>query len=89
VISFILPGAKSLSTRKKIMVACWPSPSEGSIYLRQPVRVEKVQKIIEEYSKEGKTHLSMTHFVIKACGEMLKKADDLNGYFSFGKVTVF
>jgi len=39
VASALLPGAKDLSIRKKIMNATWTHPSEGIISLRVPVRV--------------------------------------------------
>lgn len=64
--SALLPGAKDLSIRKKIMNATWTHPSEGNIDVRIPVRVEKVQKIIESLPKE--TRPSLTHFAIKAAG---------------------
>lgn len=51
ILSALLPGAKDLSIRKKIMAATWTHPSEGNISLRLPVRVEKVQKIIESFPK--------------------------------------
>lgn len=41
-ISFIIPGARNISNRKKIMVATWGEPSEGVIQVRVPCRVEKV-----------------------------------------------
>jgi hypothetical protein len=66
VLSNFLPGAKSISTRKKIMLGGWAPPEEGVIHNRVPVRVEKVLKIIESYPKEGRP--TLTHFVIKACG---------------------
>ena len=49
--SALLPGAKDLSTRKKMMNATWTHPSEGNIDVRIPVRVEKVLKIIESFPK--------------------------------------
>jgi len=44
--SALLPGAKTLSIRKKFMQATWTPPSEGNIQCRVPVRVEKVLKAI-------------------------------------------
>jgi len=41
-ISIILPGAKSISNRKKFMLASWDDPSEGVIHLKVPCRTEKV-----------------------------------------------
>ncbi len=39
--SFFLKGAKSISIRKKIMLATWSDPTEGVIINRVPVRTEK------------------------------------------------
>ena len=64
--SALLPGAKDLSIRKKIMNATWTHPSEGNIDVRIPVRVEKVKQIIESLPKENRP--SLTHFAIKALG---------------------
>ena len=64
--SALLRGAKSLSTRKKIMQATWGHPSEPTIIARVPVRTENVEKVISSLPKEKK--ISMTHFCIKATG---------------------
>lgn len=40
-IGAVLPG-KSISNRKKIMVASWENPAEGVIQVRVPCRTEKV-----------------------------------------------
>lgn len=42
----LLPGASELSIRKKIMAATWTPPSEGVAYLKNPVRVDKVLKLL-------------------------------------------
>lgn len=43
---FFLKGAKSISIRKKIMLATWSDPAEGVIINRVPVRTEKANQII-------------------------------------------
>ena len=40
---YFIPGAKSLSTRKKIMMSSWGDPNQPSINVRVPVRTEKVE----------------------------------------------
>ena len=84
--SALLPGAKPLSTRKKIMAATWDPPSDPSIIIRGSVRVETIQKIIDSLPKESK--LSPTHFCIKACGQLLAAQPFLNGSLVMGKVTI-
>eukprot|EP00919_Chromeraceae_sp_WS-2016_P041590 GHVR01099095.1.p1 GENE.GHVR01099095.1~~GHVR01099095.1.p1 ORF type:complete len:123 (+),score=9.52 GHVR01099095.1:1117-1485(+) len=78
-----IPGAKELSTRKKIMAATWSPPSEGVVLNKTTVRVEKVKKILEDLPKESRP--TLTHFIIKACGELLKRTPELNGKLVFGK----
>lgn len=83
-IAAILPGAKNISTRKKLMLGTWSPPSEGVIVNKQIVRVEKVQKLLDEMPKEGRP--TLTHFVVKGCGELLKAVPDINGKLVFGRV---
>jgi hypothetical protein len=47
IISAVLPRAKTLGNRKKLMQATWSPPSEPNIICRIPVRTEKIQKIID------------------------------------------
>jgi len=37
-ISFVIPGGKNISNRKKIMVATWENPAEGNVIVRVPCR---------------------------------------------------
>jgi hypothetical protein len=80
-----LPGAKDISTRKKIMLASWSEPSEGVVSMRVPVRTERVNEIIRT-QKDKK--LTLTHFAIKAVSQLLVKQPDLNGKLALGKVIV-
>ena len=65
-ISLLLPGARNISTRQKIMVGTWGEPTEGNIHVKLVIRPEKCLEIIKKY--EGQHRLTMTHFAIKACG---------------------
>lgn len=82
-LSFVVKG-KGVSTRKKIMVATWNDPTEGNITVRVPVRVDRLTKLLESLPKENRP--TITHFVIKGVGELLKTQPDLNGKLVFGKV---
>lgn len=84
--SAFLPGAKDLSIRKKIMNASWTPSSEGNITVRVPVRVDKISKILENLPKENRP--TLTHFAIKAVGEILANQPFLNGTLSLGKVAI-
>lgn len=37
-ISFVIPGGRNISNRKKIMVATWEDPGEGNVQVRVPCR---------------------------------------------------
>lgn len=81
-----LNGGKDISTRKKIMLATWSDPSEGVITVKVPVRTEKANELIAKAGKDSR--LTLTHFAIKAVGELLKTQPDLNGKLVFGKVKI-
>lgn len=85
--SFFIKGAKDISIRKKIMLATWSEPSEGVATVKVPVRTDKINNVIESQPKEKR--LTLTHFALKAVGELLKAQPDLNGKLVFGKVTMF
>lgn len=85
-VASFLPGAKEISIRKKIMLGTWTPPSEGVALLKFPVRVDKTLKLIESLPKENR--LTLTHFVIKAIGELLHECPDINGKLVFGKVFI-
>jgi uncharacterized membrane protein len=46
IIGALLPGAKEVSIRKKIILGTWTEPSEGVALIKQAVRVDKVLKLI-------------------------------------------
>lgn len=81
-----LNGGKDISTRKKIMLATWSDPAEGVITVKVPVRAEKANGMIAKAGKE--TRLTLTHFAIKAVGELLKTQPELNGKLVFGRVSL-
>ena len=82
-ISVCFPGAQSLSIRRKLASCQWPPPSDGLIYNRIPLRVDTVLKFIQSYPEGERPTLN--HFIIKACGEVLKANPHLNGKLIFGK----
>ena len=79
-----LIGGKSISTRKKIMVATWTEPSEGVFTVRVPIRVDRLIKLLDSLPKENRP--TITHYAIKAVGSLLTTLPDLNGKLAFGKV---
>ena len=81
------PGAKDISIRKKIMVGTWTPPSEGVITAKFPVRIDKTLDLIQSLPAQNRP--TLTHFVIKAIGNLLHDSPDLNGKLVFGKVCIF
>jgi hypothetical protein len=86
VLSIFLPKSQSIPNRKKIMVATWENPGEGVIHMKLTPRVEKVEEIIKNCPANEK--LSITHFVIKAAGQIVAYSSDLRCKLVFGKVDV-
>ena len=89
--SILLPGGEKLSNRAKLISSSWADTQDNSIFLKLPIRVEKVESIIKKSYLSGKKEpkLSVTHFVIKACGEVIRHAQDINGSYAFGRVKFF
>jgi pyruvate dehydrogenase E2 component (dihydrolipoamide acetyltransferase) len=82
-ISACYPSAQTLSTRRKFALANWPPPKEGVIYNNISLRVDKLLNFLEKIPKDVRP--TITHFVVKACGEILKQSPELNGKLIFGK----
>ena len=76
---------ENVDIRRKVFQAFWEEPSGDHIRVRVRVRVQKVEDVIQEYRKKG-VKLTMTHFAIKAVGQILKAVPQINGILSFGKV---
>jgi pyruvate dehydrogenase E2 component (dihydrolipoamide acetyltransferase) len=79
----VYPGVKNLSVRRKLALSNWNPPSDGLIYNRIPLKVDKLLKYLDTLPLENRP--TITHYVIKACGEVLKENPDLNGKLIFGK----
>lgn len=77
------PSLQSLSVRRKFALANWPTPKEGIIYNNISVRVDKLLDFLSTIPRENRP--TITHYVVKACGEVLKENPELNGKLIFGK----
>ena len=82
-ISLFYPSSQTLSTRRKFTLATWSAPNQGLIYNNIPIRVDKLLAFLETIPKEIRP--TVTHYVVRACGEILKQNPDLNGKLIFGK----
>jgi hypothetical protein len=72
VLSIMIPGGEKLSNRAKLISTSWTDTQDNSIFIRLPIRVEKVEDLIQKNNIFHKPKITLTHFVIKACGEVIK-----------------
>jgi pyruvate dehydrogenase E2 component (dihydrolipoamide acetyltransferase) len=77
------PSLQSLSVRRKFALSMWPAPSEGLIYNNISLRVDRLLTFLSTIPHERRP--TITHYVVKACGEVLKENPELNGKLIFGK----
>jgi len=77
------------SPRKRLLIASFEEPQGGIINNRFEVDVTNIQKFIEETREKSGVRVTVTHVVVKAIGEMLKAAPDINGKIILGKYVPF
>lgn len=82
-LSYFYPGAQDLSTRRKFTLATWEPPSDGLIFNNIKIRLDSVLKHINTYPQDKRP--TITHYVIRACGEVLRQSPDMNGKLIFGR----
>lgn len=82
-IAALYPSLQSLSVRRKFALAGWPAPKEGIIYNNIALRVDPLLNFLATLPQERRP--TITHYVIKACGEVLRLNPELNGKLIFGK----
>jgi hypothetical protein len=72
--------------RRKIAIGQFDEPREGIIYNRYELDVTNINRYIKEVKEKLNLKVTMTHVIVKAVGELLKDAPDINGKIVFGKV---
>jgi len=73
-----------MSTRRKLAIATWSSPSEGNIYGKMTIDMTNALGYLHFLREEKKEKVTITHLVGKAAGMGLKLTPDLNGRIVFG-----
>jgi len=68
----------SMSTRRKLMLASWSEPSEGSIHGTITCNAEPIQQFINKKSQGSGPKLSVTTVVLKAFAVAFREAPTLN-----------
>lgn len=74
-----------MSIRRKLAIASWSSPREGNIYGKIELDVEEVMRFLDTVREKTGEKVTLTHFVGRAIGEVLKAAPGLNGRIAFGR----
>jgi hypothetical protein len=77
------------STRKRLNIATWDEPQDGIIQNKYQVDVSNINTFIAECKEKQGLKITLTHIVVKAIGEVLKAAPDINGKIVLGKYIPF
>ncbi|EYF02091.1 2-oxo acid dehydrogenase subunit E2 [Chondromyces apiculatus] len=73
-----------MSTRRKLAIASWSSPSEGNIYGKLTLDATEAVAYIEHQRRTTGEKVTITHLVGKAVGEALRQEKTLNGFIRLG-----
>jgi pyruvate/2-oxoglutarate dehydrogenase complex dihydrolipoamide acyltransferase (E2) component len=74
-----------MSTRKKLAIATWSTPSEGNIYGKLILDLTKTLQYIDYLREKKGEKVTITHIVGSAVGKALKSAPDINGRIVLGR----
>jgi len=80
--AFIAPDQ---STRRKMMIASWSSPTEGNIYGLMEIDATSALAYVKELREKTGKHISITHVALKAIGLGIQAAPSLNGRIVLGR----
>src|SRR5688572_6099179 len=74
-----------MSTRKKLAIATWSSPSEGNIYGKLTLDMTNALQYIDFLRETKGEKITITHIIGCAAGKALKATPDVNGRIVFGR----
>lgn len=74
-----------MSTRKKLAIATWSTPTEGNIFGKLILDLSKTLPYIEYVQRTKGQKISITHIVGSALAKALKSAPDINGRIFLGR----
>lgn len=77
------------STRRKLAIATWGAPDEGSIYGKLQVDAGNLQQWIDDTRKASGEKVTVTHAVGKAVAMALSQAPGINGRIVWGNYVPF
>lgn len=79
-----LLNAPPMSTRRKLMMASWSEPSEGTVFGILNLNAEPLAAYMEKLQAQG-TKISVTIAVLKAVAIAMREAPGLNSRIAFGQ----
>lgn len=78
-----------MSTRRKLAIASWGSPSEGNIYGKLTVDAAPALAYLEQLRQKTGEKVTLTHLVGRAVAAALAQAPTLNGRIVLGRYEPF
>lgn len=81
----LLP-AKRVSAWRKVAIGTWNSIGDPSVYGFMDIPIEKALDFIERKSKQTGARITLTHFVGKAVGEIIRQNPSINCILRFGRL---
>ena len=81
--------AKISKTRRKLAIATWAPPADGTIFGKLTLDVTDAMEFIKEQRERTGTKVTIIHLVGKAAGNALAAAPTLNGKILFGRFVPF
>lgn len=81
----LLPPRK-LSAWRKISIGSWRPNGDSQVYAELRINAEPALKKIAELNKKTDSKITMTHFMGKVMGQVLKEVPDLNAIVRFGNI---
>lgn len=76
-------------TRRKLAIATWAAPSEGSIFGKLTVDASKIQGYVDHVRQSTGEKITVTHIVGKAVAHALARTPSLNGRIRLGSYVPF
>lgn len=81
-----LEQKKHLSSFRKLAIGTWRTAYDPTVYGTLTLRMEQALDYIEKFRQRTGVRLTVTHLVVKACAEALRRCPDANAILRFNKI---
>lgn len=81
-----LEQKKQLSSFRKLAIGTWRTAYDPTVYGTMTLRMEKALDYIDKFRQRTGVRLTVTHLVVKACAEALRRCPDANAILRFNKI---